>query len=131
MHRMREPKLAVGARWTARGGMCHRPEVQRILVAASVVVAAAALVVAVVALREARQRQMLGGAGRASVSQLHGLMTQDDVRTLLGQPQTIFRDNARAQCWAYSAPYEVRICFGPKRRLAWWSASGMPLHPLG
>jgi hypothetical protein len=50
-------------------------------------------------------------------------MSQDDVRALLGTPATVFRDNPRAQCWAYHTPYEVRMCFGPKRRLAWWATN--------
>ena len=100
---------------------------QRTLVGGSVLLASAALIVAVVALREARNPPTTyAGIGASSISQLHGLMTQDEVRALLGQPNTVFRNNTQAECWAYSSPFTVRMCFGPKRRLAWW-ASNVPL----
>jgi outer membrane protein assembly factor BamE (lipoprotein component of BamABCDE complex) len=105
-------------------------DMQRVIAGAAALLAAAALIVAVVALREARSRPpTYAGLGAASISQLRGLMTQDEVRALLGQPQNVFRDNARAQCWAYGSPYTVRTCFGPKRRLAWWATNVPPKHP--
>src|SRR5712691_757117 len=96
------------------------------MIGASLLLAFAALIVAVVALREARNEpNTYAGVGAASIARLQGLMTQDEVRALLGTPATVFRDNPRAQCWAYHSPYEVRMCFGPKRHLAWW-ASNVP-----
>jgi hypothetical protein len=97
--------------------------VQRFVIAVSVVLAAAGLAIGVVALSHKRSPRTVPEVGRASISQLRGLMTEGDVRALFGAPQTMFRDNAEAQCWAYSAAYEVRMCFGPKRRLAWWATN--------
>lgn len=93
---------------------------------ASVLLASVALIVAVLALREARdERPTYGEVAATSVAQLGGAMTPDDVRALLGTPATIIRDNPHALCWAYHLPYEVHLCFGPKRHLAWW-ASNVP-----
>jgi len=57
---------------------------------------------------------------------LEGLMTRDQVVAALGLPDQVFRKNPRAECWAYRSPYSIRLCFGPKRRLAWWSGSTPP-----
>ena len=97
---------------------------QRAMIGTSMVLAAGALIVAIVALRQAHNEPATyAEVGAASVAKLQGLMTQDDVRAVLGTPAVVFRDNPRAQCWAYHSPYEVRMCFGPKRRLAWWSSN--------
>jgi hypothetical protein len=90
-----------------------------------VLISAAALVVALVALRHADSRPSSSYAevAAASIERLHGLMSQDEVRSLLGPPASVYRNNARAQCWAYHTPYEVQMCFGPKRRLAWWASN--------
>jgi hypothetical protein len=105
-----------------------RQHLSKIMVAASALLASAALIVALLALHEARNtRPTYGEVGATSVAQLGGAMTPDDVRALLGTPATIIRDNPRALCWAYHSPYEVHLCFGPKRHLAWW-ASNVP-HP--
>ena len=101
-----------------------RQNLPRITVAASVALASAALIVAVLALHEARDwRPTYGEVGATSVAQLGDAMTPDDVRALLGTPATVIRDNRRALCWAYHSPYEVHLCFGPKRHLAWWSSN--------
>jgi hypothetical protein len=100
---------------------------QRFALAATFLVASAALVVAVIALlRTNDEPRSYAALGAASIAQLHGLMTQDAARALLGTPQTIFRDTPNAQCWAYTTPYVVRMCFGPQRRLAWWSSDAPP-----
>lgn len=54
---------------------------------------------------------------------LRGLMTRQEVVAAIGLPDEVFRKNPRAECWAYTGPYSVRLCFGAKRRLAWWSVS--------
>ena len=96
------------------------------MIGISMVLATGALIIAVVALRQAHSKPATyAEVGAASVAKLRGLMTQDQVRTILGTPAVVFRDNPRAQCWAYHSPYEVRMCFGAKRRLAWW-ASNVP-----
>ena len=66
------------------------------MIGASVLLAFAALIVAVVALREARNEPgTYAGVGAVSIARLHGLMTQDEVRMLLGTAATVFRDNPR------------------------------------
>jgi hypothetical protein len=88
--------------------------------------------VALVALHEARDvgpTPTYAEITLAAVRQLEGLETQAEVRKLLGRPHEIYRNNPRAQCWRYTAPYELQMCFGAKRRLAWW-AGNVPLeHP--
>jgi hypothetical protein len=99
---------------------------ERLAIIIAIVLAGGALIVAVIALRSGDNEQpTYAELGAASIGQLHGLMSQDDVRSLLGTPASVYRDNPRAQCWAYHSPYEVRMCFGQKRRLAWW-ASNVP-----
>jgi hypothetical protein len=46
-------------------------------------------------------------------------MTPDEVRKSFGEPSEVFRNNPRALCWAYHSPYEIRMCWGPKRQAAW------------
>jgi hypothetical protein len=53
-------------------------------------------------------------------------MTPDEVRELFGEPGEVFRNNPRALCWSYATPYEVRMCWGPKRKAA-WIAHSVPL----
>jgi hypothetical protein len=48
-------------------------------------------------------------------------MTPDQMRQLLGEPAQVFRSNPRALCWSYDRPYEIRMCWGPKRKAAWIS----------
>jgi hypothetical protein len=48
------------------------------------------------------------------------------MRQLLGAPDHVFRDNPRALCWRYTTPYEVRMCWGPKRRSPWIAQSPPP-----
>jgi hypothetical protein len=97
------------------------------LVGIALVLASAALVLAVV--HESRDVHSYADAWAGSVHKLRPLISQNDVRALLGDPQTVFRDNARAQCWEYTTRMRVRMCFGPKRRLAWWATNVPPEHP--
>ena len=102
-------------------------DMQRAMIATAMVLAASALIVAILALRQAHNESATyADVGAASVAKLRGLMTEDEVRGILGTPAVVFRDNPRAQCWAYHSPYEVRMCFGPKRRLAWWASNVPP-----
>ena len=48
-------------------------------------------------------------------------MAPDEVRQLLGKPAQVFRNNPRALCWSYVMPYEIRMCWGAKRKAAWIS----------
>ncbi len=74
--------------------------------------------------RIARGVQAFGDAGNR--------MTPRDVRQLLGEPAQVFRNNPRALCWSYATPYEIRMCWGPKRKAAWISHN-IPLcrFPVG
>jgi hypothetical protein len=100
------------------------------MIGASLLLASAALIVAVIALREPRNEpKTYAEVFAVSVGRLHGLMSENDVRAVLGAPATVYRDNPQAHCWAYTAPYEVRMCFGPKRRLAWWASNVPQKHP--
>ena len=56
------------------------------------------------------------------LAELEPLMSQAQVVRLLGTPETVYRNNQRAQCWRYTNPI-VQVCFGPKRRLSWWGGS--------
>jgi hypothetical protein len=102
--------------------------VWRIATAAALALAAASLVVAVLALREARHAHeppTYGEISEAAIRQLgefaheKGGMTPDDARRALGMPTEVFRDNPRALCWRYETPFEIRMCWGPKRQRAW------------
>ena len=88
----------------------------------ALLVAVAALAVAVAALREARNVPTQAEITREAVetfAESGNRMTPAQVLRLLGEPHEVFRDNPRALCWRYSTPYEIRLCWGPKRRQAW------------
>lgn len=113
------------------------PTVQRSVLAVCLLLSLTALAAAVVALLRAPDAPLSRAPTRFDaevrlphpLSELRGLMSQGDVRALLGAPKGVFRDSERAQCWVYSTPYKVRMCFGPKRQLAWW-ATDAPLEPF-
>lgn len=46
-------------------------------------------------------------------------MTPAQVAQLLGRPDEVYRNNPRALCWRYTAPYRIEMCWGPKRQQAW------------
>ena len=92
-------------------------------------VAVTALAVAVAALRETRDvptQAEITAAGVGTFVRSGNRMTPPQVLRLLGEPDDVFRNNARALCWRYSGPYEIRMCWGPKRRAA-WIAHNIPL----
>ena len=113
----------------------------RALAATAAVFATAAFVIAVAAYHRASERPSVGVLSEASIRHLwhaaaHERLTREDVRVYIGNPASIYRDNPRAECWAYSAPgggsgteppYQIQMCFGPKRHLAWLAYSG-PKH---
>ena len=91
----------------------------------ALLVAVAALAVAFAALRGERQAneppthaEITAGAVRHFQAS-HNRMTPDHVLRLLGKPDQVYRDNPRALCWRYTAPYVIEMCWGPKRRQAW------------
>ena len=98
----------------------------RVSVAASLVLAVIVLGVAfgVRAFdRQKEDRPTSAEPTRSSrLAELAPLMSQAQVVRLLGRPETVYRNNQRAQCWRYTSPI-VQLCFGPKRRLAWWGGS--------
>jgi hypothetical protein len=99
--------------------------VPRPLAVASVVLAVVALFVAGAALYEARQPEPTPSfadiqvAGVRDFIAARNQMTPAEVAQLLGKPTEVYRDNPRALCWRYDAPYEIRMCWGPKRKRAW------------
>jgi hypothetical protein len=100
----------------------------------ALLVAVAALAVAVAAFREAREVPTQAEITEAAVEtflQSGNQMTPAQVLRLLGKPHEVFRNNPRALCWRYSAPYEIRMCWGPKRRQAWIAVSGFRPEHLG
>jgi hypothetical protein len=111
--------------------------VTRALAAVAVVLSAAAVVLAVAVLQRAGDQPRLGVLSDASLrrlsAQVPNRLTRADVKALIGAPDSIYRNNPRAECWAYEAPgggsgrerpYEVQMCFGPRRHLAWLGHSG-------
>lgn len=52
--------------------------------------------------------------------------TPERMLALLGEPDQVFRSNPRALCWRYTAPYEIRMCWGPKRQQPWIAQSPSP-----
>ena len=88
-------------------------------------IAVLALGVAVMALHEARRPAVppsaadIQAAGVRQFTAAGNKMTPTEVLQLLGKPTEVYRDNPRALCWRYDAPYEVKLCWGAKRRQAW------------
>lgn len=72
------------------------------------------------------EKERMAGAVLA-FSEARNRMTPDEVRELFGEPGEVFRNNPRALCWSYATPYEVRMCWGPKRKAA-WMAHSVPLR---
>lgn len=64
------------------------------------------------------EKERIAAAVRA-FGEARNRMTPDEVRELFGEPTEVFRNNPRALCWSYATPYEVRMCWGPKRKAAW------------
>jgi hypothetical protein len=105
-------------------------------VAGAAALLAACLIVGIVAIRHARDdttrsaspaRPPSGWTSYAPLEplpvSLEALMSREQVIAAIGLPDEVFRKNARAECWAYTGPYTLRLCFGAKRRLAWWAGS--------
>jgi hypothetical protein len=63
--------------------------------------------------------------GKELRAQLHGLASQDRVRELIGSPTRI-QETPQATYWEYDEPFEIRVVFGPRGRLAWWSMMNPP-----
>lgn len=84
-----------------------------------------ALAIAVFALHQARQPAALPSvadiqvAGVRQFTAARNRMTPVEVLRLLGKPSKVYRNNPRALCWRYDAPYEVNMCWGAKRKRAW------------
>ena len=95
------------------------------IAAVALLLAVAALALAAVAFHEARDALKVPTQAEITAAAVHEFqgagnrMTPDEVLRLLGNPADVFRDNPRALCWHYSTPYEIRMCWGPKRQSAW------------
>jgi hypothetical protein len=97
----------------------------------ALLLAVAAIAVAIAAFREARQANQrptyaeITAAGVRELQAAGNRMTPAQVLQLLGKPDQVYRNNPRALCWRYTAPFEIRMCWGPRRRQA-WIATNMP-----
>jgi hypothetical protein len=110
--------------------------VAKVLTGLALLIAVAALALAVAALREVRQADEPPTYAEITASGVHEFlaagnqMTPAQVLGLLGKPDEVYRDNPRALCWRYTAPFEIRMCWGPKRRQA-WIATNTPRELVG
>lgn len=77
-----------------------------------------AVVVAVIVVSKPTEKERMAEAV-AEFSESRNRMTPDEVRRSFGDPDEVFRNNPRALCWAYHSPYQIRMCWGPKRKAAW------------
>jgi hypothetical protein len=75
----------------------------------------------------ARTEKQRVAAAVLAFGEARNRMTPDEVRESFGEPGEVFRNNSRALCWAYTTPYEIRMCWGPKRKSA-WIAHNVPLR---
>ena len=104
-------------------GLRHNLGVAKALTGVALLVAA--LAVGVAALREAREANgpptyaEITAAGVREFMAAGNRMTPVRVLRLFGKPDAVYRNNPRALCWRYTAPYEIRMCWGPKRQRAW------------
>ena len=102
---------------------------RRALAIAPLVLSVAALVVASSALYEARGTSEPPSAGDIQAAGVQEFMaagnqmTPDEVLQLLGRPTEVYRNNPRALCWRYDGAYEIRMCWGLKRKQAWISTN--------
>jgi hypothetical protein len=109
----------------------------RAVIGATPVVAIASLVIALAALLAARepnqtptQAEIVEAGVRRFVEAGNQMAPQEFAR-LVGKPDEVYRNNPRALCWRYSLPYEIQMCWGPKRQQA-WIGTNIPfqrLHP--
>ena len=75
-------------------------------------------------------RERMAAAFRA-LQEAGNRMTPEEVRHSFGPPDAVFRNNPRALCWSYSGPYEIRMCWGPKRQAAWIATNVTPDRTTG
>jgi hypothetical protein len=113
------------ARRASRSGILGW-SVLKILGSVALVLSAAALAVAVAAFYEAREAHTSApthadvmAAAVREFGAAHNRMTPAQVLRIMGKPTQVYRNNPRALCWRYTAPYMIQMCWGPKRRQAW------------
>jgi hypothetical protein len=70
-------------------------------------------------------------AAVSAFQQAGNRMTPVEVRHSFGEPDAVFRNNPRALCWSYASPYEIRMCWGPKRQAAWIATNVTPDRSTG
>jgi len=105
--------------------------VTRTLAGDAVLVAVAALALPV-AFRAARKSTAPPTYGEIAAQRVREFLAAGNRKTpaqvlrLLGKPDAVYRDNSRALCWRYTAPYLIEMCCGPKRRAAWIGHSVSP-----
>lgn len=105
---------------------------RRSLVLAPLALSVGAFIFAGPAFHESRQARTpsvadIQVAGVKEFTASGNKLTPAQVLELLGKPTEVYRNNPRALCWRYDAPYEVKMCWGPKRKQA-WIATNIPLR---
>jgi hypothetical protein len=124
------PSLPLASRrcsdlWRGDSRAAYDPIVPRTVSAVALLASAAALVIASIALREARRPTEPPTYAEITAAAVHQFtasgnrMAPAEVLRLLGKPDGVYRNNSRALCWSYTAPYKIRMCWGPKRERAW------------
>lgn len=63
--------------------------------------------------------------GKELRASLQGLESQERVRELIGSPARVER-TPDATFWEYDEPFQIRVVFGPRGRVAWWSMANPP-----
>lgn len=90
----------------------------------------AVAVIATVLVSRSGEERTKGERFAAAVREFHAAgnrMTPEEVRQSFGEPDEVSRNSPRALCWAYHQPYQVRMCWGPKRQAA-WIGHNVPMH---
>jgi hypothetical protein len=95
---------------------------------AAVAVAAAVVAAAVVVSKPKPTEEERMAEAVSEFIESGNRMTPDEVRRSFGEPHEVFRNNPRALCWAYDSPYQIRMCWGAKRK-APWIGHNIPFQP--
>jgi hypothetical protein len=98
------------------------------LLVAATLFSVAGFVVGLLALdaaRDAKHQPLYAEAVADAFDSIDTGMTQQQVVNRIGFPQQALR-----QCWTYESAYRIKLCFGPKRRVATIEKNTPPPAPL-
>jgi hypothetical protein len=99
-----------------------------LLVVVALVLSATGLVVGLLALRAARDAKHHPSYAEAVAEAFDSIdtgMTPQEVVNRIGFPREILR-----RCWTYESAYTIKVCFGPRRRVATIAKSTPPPPPI-